>query len=78
MNVTRSLLDDMKTQQLKWYGHIQRMEDGGLPKQVMKWSPTGRRKRGRPKATRKMEEKDKIIVRWAQEDVETSNNLLNK
>ena len=25
-----------------------------------------------------MEEKDKIIVKWAQEDVETSNNLLNK
>jgi len=24
-----------------------------------------------------MEEKDKIIVKWAQEDVETSNNLLN-
>ena len=65
----------------------------------MKWSPPGRRKRGRPKATwaegirgllgekglieedwndRQMEEKDKIIVKWAQEDVETSNNLLNK
>ena len=25
-----------------------------------------------------MEEKDKVIVKWAQEDVETSNNLLNK
>jgi len=24
-----------------------------------------------------MEEKDKIIVKWAQEDVEMSNNLLN-
>jgi len=24
-----------------------------------------------------MEEKDKITVKWAQEDVETSNNLLN-
>ena len=24
-----------------------------------------------------MEEKDKIIVKWVQEDVETSNNLLN-
>ena len=27
MNVTRSLLDDIKTQQLQWYGHVQRMED---------------------------------------------------
>ena len=25
------------------------MEEGRLPKKVMKWSPQGRRKRGRPK-----------------------------
>jgi len=101
MNVARSLLDDIKTQQLKWYGHVQRMEERRLPKKVIKWSKPGRRKRGRPKATwaegikglmgekglieedwkdrqRQMEEKDKIIVKWAQEDVETSDNLLNK
>jgi len=51
MNVSRSLLDDIKTKQLKWYGHVQRMEEGRLPKKVMKGSPPGRRKRGRPKAT---------------------------
>jgi len=28
------------------------MEDGRLPKEVMKWSPPGRRKRGRPKLIR--------------------------
>ena len=27
------------------------MEEGRLPKKVMKWSPPGRRKRGRPKLT---------------------------
>jgi hypothetical protein len=27
------------------------MEEGRLPKKVMKWSTPGRRKRGRPKAT---------------------------
>ena len=51
MNVTRSLLDDINTKQLKWYGHIQRMEEGRLPKQAMKRNPQGRRKRGRPKLT---------------------------
>ena len=51
MNVTRSLLDDIKIKQLKWYGHVQRMEEGRLSKIVMKWSPPGKRKRGRPKAT---------------------------
>ena len=64
----------------------------------MKWSPSGRRKRGRPKLTwaegirglmgekELMEEdwndrdkwKKKIIVRWAQEDVKTPHNLVNK
>jgi hypothetical protein len=52
MNVTRSLLDDIKTKQHQWYGHVQRMEEGRLPKEVMKWRPPGRRKRGRPKLTR--------------------------
>ena len=51
MNVARSLLDDIKTKQLLWYGHVQRMKEGRLPKEVMKWRPPGRRKRGRPKHT---------------------------
>jgi hypothetical protein len=51
MNVTRSLLDGIKTKQLQWYGHVQRMEEGRLPKEVMKWRPPGGRKRGRPKLT---------------------------
>jgi hypothetical protein len=52
MNVERSRLDDIKTKQPQWYGHVQRMEEGRLPKEVMKWSPPGRRKRGRSKLTR--------------------------
>ena len=51
MNVVRSLLDDIKTRQLQWYGHVRRIEEGRIPKEVMKWSPPGRRKRGRPKLT---------------------------
>jgi len=51
MNIVRSLLDDIKTKQLQWVGHVQRMEEGKLPKEVMKCSPPGRRKRGRPKRT---------------------------
>jgi hypothetical protein len=41
MNVTRSLLDGIKTKQLKWYGHVQRMEEGRLSKEVRKWNPPG-------------------------------------
>jgi len=36
MNVARSLLDDIKTKQLQWYGHVQRMEEERLSKEVMK------------------------------------------
>ena len=50
-NVVRSLLYDTKTKQLQWYGHVQRVEEGRLPKEVMKWSPPGRRKRGKPQFT---------------------------
>jgi len=51
MDAVRSLLEDIKTKQLQWYGHVQRMEEERLPKEVRKWSPPGRRKRGRPKLT---------------------------
>ena len=51
INVVSFLLDDIKTKQLQWYGHIQRMEEAILPKEVMKWGPAGKRKRGRPKLT---------------------------
>jgi len=36
MNVTRSLLEDIKTKRLQWYRHVQRMEEGRLPEEVMK------------------------------------------
>ena len=28
MNVTKSLLEDIKTKQPQWYGHVRRMEEG--------------------------------------------------
>ena len=43
MNGTMSLLDDINTKKLKRCGRVQRMEEGRLPKQAMKWNPPGRR-----------------------------------
>jgi len=51
MNVVWSLLHDIKTKQLQWYGHVQRMEEERLPKEILEWSPPGRRKRVRPELT---------------------------
>ena len=69
------------------------MEEGRLPKEVMIWTPPGRRKRGRPKLNWAegirglmgekglMEEywndRSNKIMKWAQEDVETLYSLLN-
>jgi hypothetical protein len=41
----------IKTKQTQWYGHVQRMEEGRLPKEVMKWRPPEKRNRERPKLT---------------------------
>jgi len=41
MNLARSLLDDIKTNLLQWYGHVRRIEEGRLPKEVMKWQSVG-------------------------------------
>jgi len=38
-------------QTLKNLRELIRMEEGRLPKEVMKWRPPGRRRRGRPKIT---------------------------
>ena len=72
---------DIKTKQLKWYGHVQRMEEGRLPKNVMKWSPPGRRKRGRPKLTWAeeirglMEEKGLMEEHWNDRDNWRKNKI---
>ena len=34
MNIPRSLLEDIKTKQLELYGHVQKMEEGRLPKEA--------------------------------------------
>jgi len=37
--------------QLTWYGHVQKMAEGRLPKITLKWMPKQKRARGRPKKT---------------------------
>lgn len=49
MGIEGSIVTDVEAKQLTWYGHVQRMPATRLPKQVMEWQPTQRRKRGRPR-----------------------------
>ena len=46
MNVTMSLLEDIKTKQLKSYGHIKRMKEGRLQKKSYEMEPTRKTKTG--------------------------------
>ncbi|PSN33477.1 hypothetical protein C0J52_27454 [Blattella germanica] len=47
MKVKGSLTEDIKTSQLRLFGHIKRMWQDRLPKKIFEWQPMGRRKRGR-------------------------------
>jgi len=43
------IINETEQHQLTWYGHVQRMTEGRLPKIAMKWMPKQKRARGRPK-----------------------------
>ncbi len=48
MGVEGTIVHDIMTKQLVWYGHVQSIADTRLPKKVLEWVPPGRRRRGRP------------------------------
>jgi hypothetical protein len=48
MGIKKNIVQETEEQQLRWYGHIKRMEDRKTVKQVAEWNPQGKRKRGRP------------------------------
>jgi len=43
------IVKEIEQNQLIWYGHVQRMAEGRLPKIALKWMPKQKRARGRPK-----------------------------
>jgi hypothetical protein len=47
MRIKKDILQEIG-QQLIWYGHIMRMEDCRISRQVAEWNPQGIRRRGRP------------------------------
>lgn len=40
-------MENTKTERIILYGHLQRMEEGRLPKAVSRMEPPGRRRRGK-------------------------------
>jgi len=55
MGVTETILDRMENNMLKWYGHVVRMEDNRWSRQIVTWSPGGRKWRRRPEVEKEVE-----------------------
>jgi hypothetical protein len=49
IGLEETIIKEIEQNQLTWYGHVQRMAEGRLPKIALKWVPKQRRARGRPK-----------------------------
>jgi len=43
------IIKEIEQNQLTWYGNVQRMAEGRLPKIALKWMPKQKKARGRPK-----------------------------
>ena len=48
---TAPLSVEIKRRRWRWIGHINRMALNAIPRVAMRWTPAGKRKRGRPKLT---------------------------
>ncbi|KAK2171021.1 hypothetical protein NP493_1110g00012 [Ridgeia piscesae] len=42
---------EIKRIRLRWLGHVLRMPQDSIPKVALRWTPPGKKKRGRPKMT---------------------------
>ena len=45
----RNVVNHIKAQRLRWFGHVQRMPDTRTVKKICKWNPLTKRSQGRPK-----------------------------
>jgi hypothetical protein len=49
IGLEETILKEIEQNQLTWYGHVQRMAEGKLPKIALKWIPKQKTARGRLK-----------------------------
>jgi hypothetical protein len=49
IGLEETIIKEIEHKQLTWYGHVQRMTEGRLPRISLKWIPKQKRTRGRPK-----------------------------
>jgi hypothetical protein len=66
--------DAIEAKQLKWCGHMKRMEEDRLPKKIYEWAPIGRKKKGRSRNTWKKKAKQPMDGRNVQEEYYLDRN----
>ena len=44
MNAINNIIDYVKQKQLEWYVHVKKMQEERLPRKVLEWIPSERRK----------------------------------
>ena len=49
IGLEETIIKEIEQNQLTWYGDVQRMAEGRLPKRALKWMPKQKTARGRPK-----------------------------
>ena len=49
IGLEETIINEIEQIQLTWYGHVQRMIEGRLPKTALNWMPKQKRARRRPK-----------------------------
>ena len=49
IGLEETIIKEIEQNQLTWYGHVQIMAEGRLPKIALKWMPKLKKARGRPK-----------------------------
>jgi len=68
IGLEETIIKEIEQNQLTWYGHVQRMAEGRLPKIALKWMPKQKRARGRPKKKegirKAMNERNPIEGQW--------------
>ena len=47
----RPVVQEIKARRWRWIGHVSRMDRGAIPRVALRWTPEGKRRRGRPKET---------------------------
>ena len=75
MQAEQSILDRIQRCQLKWYGHLLRMEGSRCPKKIYHWTPHVRRRRGIPQQSWRNQVTDFMKSRGMEEDMAEDRHL---